>query len=283
MGLIDAILNLAILLLWLSWRSHRADPLSRSTPATLAGTIKKTEHRRLRGGKLFGGIFLLLVLRAWLYWEIGSPAGWMPKLDLGVIVLAFRSDTLATNCLYSFLSSLRFLAIFYFWLLAVAAVNNGESDAFTKLVREQLGVVGRWPWSLQLLLPLPVVMLLWAAFYPLLAWLDVLARARSMVSLFEQGLLVSACLWLTLKYLLPGILLLYLVSSYVYLGSNPLWDFISATARNLLAPLRFLPLRVARLDFAPMAGVALIFLLLHWLPNFVAGMMAERNLALWPL
>ena len=70
---------------------------------------------------------------------------------------------------------------------------------------------------------------------------------------------------------------LHLVASYVYLGANPLWDFVGATARNLLAPLRRLPLRIARFDFAPVAGVVLIFLLLHWLPNLILGAMARNN------
>jgi uncharacterized protein YggT (Ycf19 family) len=66
------------------------------------------------------------------------------------------------------------------------------------------------------------------------------------------------------------------------LGANPLWDFVGATARNLLAPLRRLPLRIAKFDFAPVAGVILIFALLHWLPNFILGQMAQNKVSPWP-
>jgi uncharacterized protein YggT (Ycf19 family) len=66
------------------------------------------------------------------------------------------------------------------------------------------------------------------------------------------------------------------------LGRNPLWDFIGATARNLLVPLRWLPLRIGRLDFAPLGGVVLILFLLHWLPNLVLGHMAGNSQTLWP-
>jgi len=38
MSLINFILDIAGLLLWLSWRSIRFDPFTRPTPATLAGT-----------------------------------------------------------------------------------------------------------------------------------------------------------------------------------------------------------------------------------------------------
>jgi len=42
MGLIDSILNLVALLLWFNWRTARFDPLAGSTPATLAGTLRRT-------------------------------------------------------------------------------------------------------------------------------------------------------------------------------------------------------------------------------------------------
>ena len=61
---------------------------------------------------------------------------------------------------------------------------------------------------------------------------------------------------------------------------NP--DFIEASGRNLLAPLRALPLRIVRVDFAPLAGVLIILFLLHWLPNLLLGHMAQSNLTIWP-
>ena len=137
-------------------------------------------------------------------------------------------------------------------------------------------------WLLQLLLPLLLVTGLWIALHPLLVQLEITSRVRSNAHLVEQGLLIGIALYLTLQYLLPVFLLLHLVASYVYLGSNPLWDFVGATARNLLAPLRWLPLRIARFDFAPLVGVLLILFLLHWLPNLILGELAENNVSLWP-
>jgi uncharacterized protein YggT (Ycf19 family) len=101
--------------------------------------------------------------------------------------------------------------------------------------------------------------------------------------LAEQGILIASALWLSLQYLLPVFLLLHLVVSYVYLGSNTLFEFIGATARNLLAPLRWLPLRIARFDFSPLVGVVLIFALLHWLPKFILAELARQRVSLWPL
>jgi uncharacterized protein YggT (Ycf19 family) len=135
---------------------------------------------------------------------------------------------------------------------------------------------------LQGLLPVLFVAGLWIGLHPLLVNLGLTDRARSAVHLIEQGGLVGLCLFFTLKYLLPAFLLLYLVASYVYLGGNALWDFISTTARNLVTPLRRIPLRFAKLDFSPIVAVLLILLLLHWLPNFILGKLTERNLVLWP-
>jgi uncharacterized protein YggT (Ycf19 family) len=284
MGLIDFILNLAGLLLWLSWRSIRFDPLARTTPATLVGTLRRAEPRRLKGWEFLVGLAALLLLRAVLYRHIGSAADWTPKLDLFFVVLAFPSEALRSTLLFSLLSFARILAVCYFWALALVIINRhiAETDPLQKMLRLHVAPVARWPRLVQLLLPLVIITGSWLALHPVLVHLDITNRVRSPAHLAEQGLLIGVALYFTLQYLLPVFLLLHLVTSYVYLGSNPVWDFVSSTARNLLAPLRWLPLRFGRLDFAPLAGVILILFLLHWLPNLILGHMAENNLSLWP-
>jgi hypothetical protein len=147
MGLIDLILNLCALLLWLNWRSHRFDPLHRATPATLAGTLKRTQPSRVRGWQMLLTLALLLTGRAAIYWGIGAPAGWNGRLDLGLVVLTFRSDILATATLFSLLSFLQVLVVVYFWLAVLATVNEpaGDSEPISKLIRLHLGRLMRWP------------------------------------------------------------------------------------------------------------------------------------------
>ncbi|HWW02711.1 MAG TPA: hypothetical protein VNZ64_23630 [Candidatus Acidoferrum sp.] len=288
MGVVDFILNLAALLLWLSWRSLHFDPLAQSTPATLVGTLRRAEPRRWKGWQLLAGLVLLLALRPVLYRGVGSAAGWTPRLDLGVVALAFRSDSfpagisLRTTALYSVLSFGRLLLVFYFWLLIVGLINRGtaEPDPIQKVVRLHLGRIARWPWPLQLLLPILLTAILWVALHPLLVSMDVLTPTRSPAHLAEQGLLVGVGLFFTLKFLLPVFLLLHLLVSYVYVGTNPLWDFVSTTSHNLLRPIK--ALRYGKLDLAPVAGVLLTLVLLHWLPNLVLRWLLERNLTLWP-
>ncbi len=284
MGLIDSILNLVGLLIWLTWRSIHFDPLNRTPPATLVGTLRRAEARRLKSWQLPAALVVLLALRALLCWEIGSSAEWTPRLDLGLVVPPMRSDVLQSALLFSLLSFVRVLIVFYFWLLVLTVINRGtaEPDAIQKLVRLHLGRMARWPWPLQILLPILLVAALWIALHPLLVHLHLIDRTRSFAQLAEQGGLIGLCLLFTLKFLLPVFLGLYLIASYVYMGANPVWEFVSTTARNLLAPLRCLPLRFARLDFAPVVGVALILLLLHWLPNYIQANMTARHLILWP-
>ena len=235
MGLIDLILNLAGVLLWLSWRSIRSDPLVKTLPATLIGTLRRAEPRRIRGWQLLAGLGTLLLLRALLYRQIGADADWTPKLDLFFVVLAFPSRLPPGHFLpalvFSLLSFLRILIMVYFWLLALVVINrrNEAPDPLQKLLCLYLGPVARLPLVLQVFLPLVLVTGLWMALHPLLAHLQITGRVHSNGHLFEQGLLISFALYFTLQYPLPVILLMYLFASYVYLGSNPLWDFVEAS------------------------------------------------------
>lgn len=284
MGAIDFISNLAGLLLWLSWRSMRFDPLVRSLPVTLVGTLKRAEPRRLKRWQITGLLLGIVLLRALLYWSIGAPADWTPRLNLEFVVLAFRCDSPGATLVFSFLSLARAFIVLYFWLVALTILNgsSAETDAIQKLVRLHLGAMARWPWPLQLMVPYLAVVALWMAVEPLLASLGVMVPAYSTAHLVGQGALVGLALFLSLKYLLPGFLFLHLVASYIYLGTSPVWDFIATTSAHVTAPLRFLPLRFARLDFTPLAGAVLILGLLHWLPNAVLAKLAAARLSTWP-
>jgi len=259
--LIDSILNLASLLLWLSWLLVRFDPMTRASAATLAGTLKRADPGPRRW-LFLGGLAALLAVRAIVYWEIGPTVEWTPTLRLGTIAIAFRSDYLNLMLLFSVFGFLVTLAVFYFWLLLLSVVNRSvpDTDPLQKLVRLHLGGVERWPGTVKLLLPFFVAGLLWLAVHPLLMRLGLLPGAKSTSQLLGQAAVVGVSSYLGWKYLVVGILLFHVLNSHVYLGNHPFWGFVSVTARHLLAPLRWLPLRFGRLDLAPMAGIALVLL-----------------------
>jgi len=267
----------------LSWRSARLDPLARSRPATLIGTLRRADPRHLSGWPYLAALPLLLIFRAWLYWQLGSSVSWTPQLDLGVISLPFRSDRFRPALSYSLLGFVRLILICYSWLLVLSGINRNAVtvDPVLRMIRLHLGRVAGWPAAVQFLIPLILVSGIWAAFQPLLSRFGIVNPPHSNLHLLERCLLIGASVYLSLKYLLPTILLCYLISIYVFLGQNAFWEFVDNTGRNLLAPLRRLPLRSRRVDFAPLIGILLIIFLLHTLPMLLLGLLA-RNAALWP-
>ena len=271
MPLIDLILNLAGLLLWLNCRSLSFDPLAKTLPITLVGTLRRAEPPRVRGWHLLMALIGLLLGRALLYWQIGPAVNWTPKLPLGAIAISFRSDYLSRMLLFSALSFAVTLAVFYLCLLLLSMLNgrSREGDPFQRLMRLHLGRIDNWPWPAKLLLPLVLAALLWLLFSPVLTHWKIIPSALSARHRIEQAIVIGFGAYLPWRYVIGALLALCLISSYVYLGNHWFWNFIGSTGRNLLVPLRWLPLRLGKIDFAPIVGIALVF---------IAGEFAEHGL-----
>ena len=290
LDLIDFILNVAGLLLWLNWRSVRLDPFRRGAPATLAGTVRRAEPRRLKRWHFLAGLAALLFIRAVFYGQIGPAVNWAPKLDLLVVSPAFplvRSGRVffLSVLLFSILSFVRVLVVFYFWLLALAVINRRVTnpDPLQKLLLVQLGRAARWPLFVQLIFPFIASAALWMLCHGILVRVGVTSPVRSTMLLLEQGLVLGLCLYVSLKFLVVAFPFTYLVVNYVYLGSNPVWEFISTTSRNILSPLNRLPLRFGKLDLAPVIAIILLVFLLYWpAPAHVRYFMDRHHLTFWP-
>ena len=222
----------------------------------------------------------LLAGRALVYWQLSSQLHWTPRLDLAIIDLHFhldpalRWDFIARALLFSLLSFAITLLNFYFWVLLLSRVNSGvpDTDPCQRLVRLHFKWLERWPGILKFLVPFVTGAVLWLALHPLLTGLAILPTVRSGEQLLRQAVVIGAVTYLAWKYLIAGILLLHLVNSYVYLGNHAFWNFVNATARNLLWPARWLPLRLGKVDFLPLVVMALVF--------FVGEMVA--NPPAWP-
>ena len=262
MGYVDFILNLAGLLLWLGWRSVRFDPLGKRTPATLIGTLRRAEPKRLRRWHLLAALGGLLLLRAGFYWQIGSAFKpvWAGKLDLDVITLSFRSDFFARMLWFSIFSFGLMLGVFYLCLLLLSILAGPEPRPFHRLVRMQLGRIDRWPHGVKLFLPLMVMAAFWWLASWLLVWLQIIPPPVSAAHRIEAALIVGLNSYLVWKYLIGALLTLHLLNSYIYFGKHPFWSYVNAEARTLLSPLRAVPLQVGRVDFAPVVVLALVFL-----------------------
>jgi uncharacterized protein YggT (Ycf19 family) len=258
MGYVDFILNLAGLLLWLNWRSIRFDPLGKRKPATLMGTLRPASPPKFRRWHVLAFIGGLLLLRAVVYRWLGASV-WAGQLDLGVTVLSFRSDSFLRMLVFSVFSFGLALGIFYLCLLLLSLLQGPEP--IHGLVKIPLGRVDGWPRWAKILLPLVVAIIGWCLVFRLLVGLQVLPPTISVAQRLEQSLVIGLRGYLVWKFPVVAILALYLLNSYIYFGNHPFWKYIHALAQKLLRPLRAIPfLRIGRVDFAPLVGIALIFL-----------------------
>jgi uncharacterized protein YggT (Ycf19 family) len=262
-GIIDFILNLAGLLLWVKWRSLPFDPIHKRTPATLIGTLRRAAPTHFRRWHLLAGIGLLLVLRALVYWWIGPAFGqvWVGKLDLGVTVLPFRSDWFVRILFFSLFSFGLMLGIYYAWLLLLSLLNgkSAVAEPVHRLVRMQLGRIDGWPRWAKIILPFATCALGWWLASWLFARLAIIPGPVSIVHRIEESVVIGLGSYLVWKFFAAALLALQLLNTYVYFGKHPFWNYVNATAQTLTAPLRKIPLRAGRVDFAPVVGMVIIF------------------------
>jgi uncharacterized protein YggT (Ycf19 family) len=263
MGIVDFILNLAVLLLWVKWRSLPFDPIHTRTPATLVGTLRRAEPSHFRRWHLLVAIALLLLGRAGFYRLLGPALHWSGSLDFGVITLWFRSDLFGRNLAFSICSFGLTLGVFYLCLLLLSLLNTkpAEAEPIQRLVRIPLGAIDGWsPWS-KIISPFVTASLIWWLASWALAWQEVIPRPVSAAHRIEESLLIGLGSYLAWKYAAVTLLVLRLLNTYIYFGKHPFWNYVNTIALALLAPLRKIPLRAGRADFAPVIGIALVILL----------------------
>ncbi len=198
-------------------------------------------------------------MRAVLYWLIGSAANWSAKLNLDIIELSFRSTHPGQMFFFSILSFVQTIWIFYLWLLLLSILNGPLP--FHNFVRTQLGGMDRWPRGVKLLLPFVATTLLWwLASWPL-AWMHIIPQPVSAMHRLGESSVFGLTSYLAWELIAIALLVLHLLNSYIYFGKQPFWVYVNAEAQTLLSPLRRIPLRVGKVDFAPVAGMVVVFLL----------------------
>lgn len=258
MNWVDFILNIAGLLLWLNWRAGKADPMGRRTPATLAGTVRRAEPLRLRRWTFPVILAAFLVMRAVLYWLIGPALGWVGTLNLGVISPAFRSTWFGPMLVFSILSFALTLGILYSWLILLSLLKGPKP--VHDFVRLQLGYIDGWSVSVKLLSPPIVAAVSWWLLSWALAWLRVVPRPVSEAVRIGESVILGAQCYLVWTFPVAALLFLYLLNNYIYFGAQPIWKYVDVVGQKLLRPLKGVPLRVGKADFAPVVGIALVFL-----------------------
>jgi uncharacterized protein YggT (Ycf19 family) len=260
MGLVDLILNLAALLLWLNWREMRLARREKTGRDSFAGLLKYAGKKRQKEWLFLVLIPLVLLLRAFFFQQVGPSLRWTPILQLDLVTLPFNSDLPGRMLTYSVLNFLLLLARFYIALLLLGIVNRNslQADPIQKWVRLQLGLLGRWPAWVSILLVLAAAVAAWFIVTPLLRHLNITPAPHTHFRTAAEGLLLGLSLFLIWKYLIIAILALSFANSFVYFGASPLWQCISVTGQNLLKPFRFVPLQFGRFDFRPLLVIALV-------------------------
>ncbi len=265
MTYLDFILNVACLLLWLGWRALRLSAHAQPRALSLASTLKRAEPKPVRSWTPLVWLGLLLLGRSVFYWQTGSSWRWVPTLECGAIVLPFPSDSWGRMLLFSGLSFLRVWLVFHVWLLLLTMVNRAPgAGAMQSLVSAQLGVVGRWPWPLQLVLVPAAGVLLWLVAHGPLVWLGLMASRPGEAAVWQQGLALSLAVCLSGKYPVVIALGAHFLNSYLYVGEVTWWNYAALSGRNLLRPLRWLPLAIGRLDLRPILGIVLVLVGAHY-------------------
>ena len=262
MGIVDFILNLAGLLVWLNWRSIRFDPLVRRLPATLMGTLRPAAPAKFRRWHLLALIGGLLILRAAAYRWLAPFSGF--KLDVGLITLSFRSDSFAGMVLFSVLSFSAMLGVFYVMLLLLSLLRGPEQ--IHRFVKIPLGRIDDWSAPVKLLLPFLVMAIFWGVLSAVLSGVKIggfliLPPMPAMSLRIEQSVVIALGVYLLWKFPIALLLVIHLLSSYIYFGKHPFWVYVNVVAQKILRPLNKLPLRIGRVDFAPLLGLALVFLI----------------------
>jgi uncharacterized protein YggT (Ycf19 family) len=256
MSIVDFILNLAGLLLWLNWRSIRFDPLTKRLPATLMGTLRPATPARFRRWHLLALIGALLVLRAAAYRWV-APF-WVFKLHFGIVAPSFRSDNFGGMLLFSFLSFGVMLGIFYIVLLLLSLLNGPA--AIHHFIKIPLGRVDDWSVPVKIMLPFLLTAIAWGVLGELLGKMLILPPANSMVLRIEQSVVIALGVYLLWKFPIALLLVLHLLNSYLYFGDHPIWNYINTVAQKILIPFRKLRLRAGRVDFAPLVGLVVLFI-----------------------
>jgi len=266
MSLLDAILNCVALLLWLNWRSIDLSPTIRAGSGSLLSTLKRIEVRQEKTWVYLAGLILLLLVRPIFYQRLGDAYQWVPVLDLGVVRFSFRVQELGKVYLYSTLAFLKIAGVFYWCVIFLAAVHRKLPDTVTyqRFVRLHLGPLVRLPsWLLIFGVPLSVLCL-WAGLQTPMAALGLVPEIRPSAQVWRQGGALALSVYLAWAMPLAWVFGLHLVNSYVYLGNHDFWNYVNATARRVLEPVRFIPLAIARVDLAPVLALVACGMMDHF-------------------
>ena len=263
MSLVDFLLNVAALVMWVSWRGIRGADAA-GAAGTILGNLRAAGVERPRRWPYLAWLVALLLFRAVLYRQMGPNLPWHPAWSLGAATLVFRSDAFPRMLAFSGLGFLSTLLFWYTGLAGILALNRPPSDrdGITRALRRQGTWAARLPGWLLLLVVALAAGLAWLAIGSLAARAGLLPPLRGDRHLLQQALVVGAGQVCVLRWWIASVLVLHFIHLYVHLGNQVLWEFVQNTGLKLCRPFAFL--RIGHLDASPVAALAFYWTLLAW-------------------
>ena len=265
MGFLDLILNITAIFLWVDWRKRVSASGSKHRVPEWGYASRPVYRPRMKRWKPLLILLVLLVGRPFLYWEFGTAAGWTAMLKLGAVSIPFRPDQLLAIHLFSWSSFVQALLSFYICLILLGILNKGnhgsENNFVHRLVQLLVGSLESWPVLFRAALPAVVVAPLWFILCATLEGAHIIPGQESWKIGFHESLVGGLCAYLPWCHLLAGLVFIYFLNSYIYMGPAPRWNYLHGITRKALAPLYLLPLQISKIDFTPVAGMAIIFLI----------------------
>lgn len=288
MAFVDFFLNLAGLLMWVSWRGiHGLD--AAGSAGTILGNLRAASRARDPRWGYLAGLIGLLLFRAMIYRQVGPALPWHPTWEGPTVTLSFRADSFPRMLSYSVLSFVWLLAIWYTAWIAVLVVNRPprDRDGVTRAIRRQMGWVGTLPAAVLFWLPPVVVALGWGLVGWLAAENRIMPALRDGAHLAEQAVIVGLAHYSVLRWFVVALLGLHLLNLYVYLGNHAFWDFIQQTGERLCRPFGFF--RIGQMDLSAVPAMFVAWfgftLLGHgfpWLKASLPGIPAWLEFGIWP-
>ena len=259
MNFIDWLLNIAGIFLWIDWRSGRTGRPQSALSITSA--LRPTGSRSSRGLGSLAALAAILLVRPFFYYSIGPAMNWTASLNFLAISIPWRSDLLGRMFLFSTISFALALGFYYSWLFLLAAVHHpsktaADEEVMHRFVRGQLGWFDKIPWWLKFFVPSIAAAIGWMVLALIFVEIGVIPETQNQSALRGQAGAFALAAILAWRWLLVVIFLLHMLNIYVFLGTHPIWAYVSATARKLLAPLSFL--RIGKVDFSPVIAAAAV-------------------------
>ena len=265
MGILDLTLSVLAVLLWANWQMEVS--ASQKKRVTDLGHVGRTISHNAEPASSWKTMLLLmaiLFLRPFIYWQIGMGIDWNAMLKFGAVSIPFRSDNLLLMTLFSLAGFIQLLLIFYSWILFLGLMKYGdnvnEKNLLHKSIHVFTGPILKWPVVFRVLLPGLITIPLWIIFCLILEKANIFP-VQTFKSIFCESLVMGLCAYLPWCHLMALLIFIYILNSYFYLTSSPIWNYLHSFTHRILTPLYFLKLQIYKIDFTPVAGMAIVFLI----------------------